>query len=621
MSSRVRHQFDEKKMAELQEAFDAWDSIDKDRRLDSRELAKALESLGSFSQQNLEDILNKADLDGDGTIDFDEFLAAVWDNRKCLRNMAERHSEIRKVKGFNQSIIHTFSQEEMSAFAEHLNYVLGDDKDLKYLLPIDPKGLDLCFKISDGCLLAKFINVAVPGTIDYRVVNHPKKKNNYKLNVFKTNENNNLVINAARSIGVSAVNIGAGDLREGMGKPHLVLGLLWQLVKIQLLNQINLKETPELIRLLNEDETIEDLLALPAEQLLLRWFNFHLKEAGFKRRVKNFGKDISDSECYTVLLNKLNSRKCSKDALDEKEPLKRADMVVKNAERYGAKVFIKPDDIVSRNEKLNLAFTASIFNHNNGLKPITAEEEKHLIGMMDDDVGDSREERAFRMWINTLGIEKTYVNNIFEDCKDGLVLLKVIDKIEPGLVSWDKVEENPANKFKKVANANYAVVLSKHLKCSLVTTGGADIVDGNKKLILGLVWQLMRYHSIKLLNELKSGKGKDITDKDIVKFCNKMAKESKMGGIKIRSFGDKRNLKNGQYFIYVLGGVFPKGIDWDLMTPGDNEEDAILNARYALSIARKVNCTIFLLPEDIVEANPRMCLTFGAAIMTEHAKM
>lgn len=621
MSARQRHHFSETKMAELQEAFDIWDSVDKDKRLDTRELAKALEAVGSFSQQNLNDILQKADLDGDGTIDFDEFLAACWDNKACLRDFTERQAEMVQVKGMGQSILHTFSQEEMSAFAEHMNYVLGDDKDLAYLMPINPEGLDLCFKISDGCLLAKFINIAVRNTIDYRVINHPKKKNNYKINLFKTNENNNLVINAAKSIGVSAVNIGAGDLREGMGKPHLVLGILWQLVKIQLLNQINLNETPELIRLLREDETLEDLLALPAEQLLLRWFNFHLEQAGFHRRVKNFGRDICDSECYTVLLNQLGPRKCSKDPLEEKEPLKRAAMVVRNAERLGAKVFIKPDDIVSRNEKLNLAFTASVFNHCSGLKPIAKEEEKTLIGMMEDDVADTREERAFRMWINTLGIEETYVNNIFEDCKDGLLLLKVIDKIEPGLVSWDKVEMNPRNKFKKVSNNNYAVVLSKYLKMSLVTTGGVDIVNGNKKLVLGLVWQLMRYHSIKLLNALKSTKGKEIKDKDILRFCNKMAKESGMSSMKLRSFSDKRHLRNGQFFIYVLGGVFPKGIDWDLVTKGEIEEEAILNARYALSIARKLNCTIFLLPEDIIEANPRMCLTFGAAIMTEHAKM
>jgi len=619
--SRVRHQFNDTKMAELQEAFDIWVSVDKDKRLDTRELAKALEHLGSFSQANLADIMEKSDLDGEGTIDFDEFLVACWENRKCLRDFDERQSEIVKVKGLAQSILHTFSQEEMSAFAEHMNYVLGDDKDLAYLMPIKSEGLDLCFKISDGCLLAKFINVAVRDTIDPRVVNWPKKRNKYKLNLFKTNENNNLVINAAKSIGVNAVNIGAGDLREGMGKPHLVLGILWQLVKIQLLNQINLKEHPELIRLLAEDETLEELLALPAEKLLLRWFNFHLAEAGFKRRVKNFGKDICDSECYTILLNKLNSKKCSKEPLEEKEPLKRAAMVVRNAERLGAKVFIKPHDIVSKNERLNLAFTASVFNHCSGLNPITEDEEKALIGMMEDDVGDSREERAFRMWINTLGIEDMYVNNIFEDCKDGLVLLKVIDKIQPGLVCWDKVEMKPRNKFKKVSNNNYAVVLSKYLKCSLVTTGGVDITAGNKKLVLGLVWQLMRCHSIKLLSALKSGSGKEISDKDILRFCNKMARASGMGTTKLRSFGDKKHLKNGQFFIFVLGGVFPKGIDWDLMTKGDNEEDAILNARYALSIARKLGCTIFLLPEDIIEANPRMCLTFGAAIMTEHAKM
>jgi plastin-1 len=37
-----------------------------------------------------------------------------------------------------------------------------------------------------------------------------------------------------------------------------------------------------------------------------------------------------------------------------------------------------------------------------------------------DDVEASREERAFRLWINSLGIA-TYVNNLFEDVKTGLV--------------------------------------------------------------------------------------------------------------------------------------------------------------------------------------------------------
>merc|ERR1719461_245897 len=83
---------------------------------------------------------------------------------------------------------------------------------------------------------------------------------------------------------------------------------------------------------------------------------------------------------------------------------------------------------------------------------------------------------------------------------------------------------------------------------------------------------------------------------------------------RITNWGHK-NLKNGQYFIYVLAGVFPDIIDWDLVTDGAETEDAILNARYAISIARKKGATIFLLPEDIVECKKRMCMTFGAGVM------
>jgi len=35
-----------------------------------------------------------------------------------------------------------------------------------------------------------------------------------------------------------------------------------------------------------------------------------------------------------------------------------------------------------------------------------------------DDAQISREERAFRLWINSLGIS-TYINNVFEDLRNG----------------------------------------------------------------------------------------------------------------------------------------------------------------------------------------------------------
>jgi hypothetical protein len=42
-----------------------------------------------------------------------------------------------------------------------------------------------------------------------------------------------------------------------------------------------------------------------------------------------------------------------------------------------------------------------------------------------DDAGDTREERQFRMWINSLGIDGVYINNLFSDLSDGVALLKV----------------------------------------------------------------------------------------------------------------------------------------------------------------------------------------------------
>jgi len=96
---------------------------------------------------------------------------------------------------------------------------------------------------------------------------------------FQINENLNLAIKAAMSIGIKVTNIGAREIHAGEQHPHIVLGLIWQLVKLQLLNSINLKSHPELIRLLEAGEELSDLLKLPPDQLLLRWFNYHLKNA------------------------------------------------------------------------------------------------------------------------------------------------------------------------------------------------------------------------------------------------------------------------------------------------------------------------------------------------------
>ena len=68
--------------------------------------------------------------------------------------------------------------------------------------------------------------------------------------------------------------------------------------------------------------------------------------------------------------------------------------------------------------------------------------------MIDDDIEGSRDERAFRLWINSLDIEDLHVTNLYEEARDGLLLLKVIHRLDNTVVDWKKVDKNPNNKFK-----------------------------------------------------------------------------------------------------------------------------------------------------------------------------
>lgn len=70
------------------------------------------------------------------------------------------------------------------------------------------------------------INFSVPETIDERVLNIKPA-----MNKFQMTENNNLLVNSAKAIGCSVVNVGAQDIIGG--REHLILGLIWQIVRVR----------------------------------------------------------------------------------------------------------------------------------------------------------------------------------------------------------------------------------------------------------------------------------------------------------------------------------------------------------------------------------------------------
>lgn len=49
---------------------------------------------------------------------------------------------------------------------------------------------------------------------------------------------------------------------------------------------INIKDHPDIIVLKKPDEELEEFLKVSSEDLLLRWFNYHLEAAKHEKRVK-----------------------------------------------------------------------------------------------------------------------------------------------------------------------------------------------------------------------------------------------------------------------------------------------------------------------------------------------
>lgn len=211
-------------------------------------------------------------------------------------------------------------------------------------------------------IFSKVINHSCPDTIDERAIN---KKN---LSLYTKLENLTLALSSSQAIGCNVVNIDAHSLSKGT--PHLVLGLLWQIIRIGLFNQITLEHCPGLTALLSEDEKIEDLMKLSPEAILLRWVNYHLERAGVARRVTNFQSDIVDSEVYTYLMKQIapQDSDVNMDALTVRDLHERAEIMLQQASKLKCRSFVTPQDVVNGVYKLNLAFVANLFNNHPGLE-------------------------------------------------------------------------------------------------------------------------------------------------------------------------------------------------------------------------------------------------------------
>ena len=155
-----------------------------------------------------------------------------------------------------------------------------------------------------------------------------------------------------------------------------------------------------------------------------------------------------------------------------------------------------------------------------------------------------------------------------------------------------------------------------------------------RKLKADVWW--FRLNITKTLTALsKTGGGRPISDTEMLKWANTTAQAAKPGVRPIRSFKDP-SITTGLFFLDLLDAIRPGIVDPELVIPvaetgpyeyrrqngmpdsrvslGVAADAAIFPAKLAISIARKMNALIFLVPEDIVDVRPRLVSVLSVVV-------
>lgn len=230
-------------------------------------------------------------------------------------------------------------------------------------------------------------------------------------------------------------------------------------------------------------------------------------------------------------------------------------------------------------------------------------------------IGESNEERTFRNWMNSLGVSP-YVNHLYSDLSDALIIFQLYEMTRVP-VDWSHVNKRPypllGGNMKKIENCNYAVELGKtKAKFSLVGIAGHDLNEGNPTLTLALIWQLMRRYTLNVLSDL--GEGEKVNDEIIINWVNQTLSNANKK-TSITSFKDK-SISTSLPVLDLIDAIAPKAIRPEMVKREDlSYQDKLNNAKYAISVARKIGARIYALPDDLVEVKPKMVMTVFACLM------
>jgi len=395
------------------------------------------------------------------------------------------------------------------------------------------------------------------------------------------------------------------------------------------------KKHPELVLLKKTTEDVGSLAFFDGEKWIIRWINFMLKRNGEdnvdidNEDLIRFNKDFMK---ILGLLKKRNSIIMTKPNATKSDSAKAFIKIAKH--QFNVDTPIEPEDFTNNNRFCQNYFAAQIFDKLNGLV-LTEEMKQTLLVTQDGFEGFNDSEReAVIAWLNSFGL-RNRVDNL-NDISSGLTLLKVLDRLKKGSVEWKRVHLKVRHKFDHVINCNYVVdVCQKQLGLKFVNISGMDVVDKNNSIIKSLLWQIMRYQSVKILSDLQFGSKIDkVNNSEIIKWCNAKLVEAFDKNIKckqIKRLNDS-SLSTGLYYLELIRSIMPNSIDESLINynvpplSSQIKKDFHLhdkhykarreNLKYCMTIIRRYGVDLFINVDDLFRLEQRAVVSILAALMT-----
>ncbi|KAL7748857.1 alpha-actinin [Sorochytrium milnesiophthora] len=117
-----------------------------------------------------------------------------------------------------------------------------------------------------------------------------------------------------------------------------------------------------------------------------------------------------------------------------------------------------------------------------------------------DKTWESVQKKTFTKWVNTkLQSKGVAVQDLTSEFGDGVALIQLLEVI--GDESLGKYNKTPKMRIQKVENLNRALAFIKQRGVNLTNIGAEDIVDGNEKLVLGMIWTIILRFTIADISE------------------------------------------------------------------------------------------------------------------------